>query len=143
MPMLMPARTKYRKSFRGRRKGRATRGNTVEFGNYGMQAEETAWITSRQIEAARKVISHTTKRAGKSWIRIFPHKPVTKKPAEVKMGSGKGDVDHYVAVVKRGRILFELDGVSAELARKALILAGNKMPIKVKFVIKGEEENAI
>lgn len=136
MPLLMPARTKYRKQFRGRRKGVATRGARISFGSFGLQALESGWITSRQIESARKVITHTTKRAGKMWVRIFPDKPVSKKPAEVKMGSGKGDVDHYVAVVKPGRILFEVGGVPEELAFEALKLAGYKLPIDVKFVSK-------
>lgn len=136
MPLLMPARTKYRKQFRGRRKGVATRGAEISYGSFGLQALECGWISSRQIESARKVITHTTKRVGKMWIRIFPDKPVSKKPAEVKMGSGKGDVEHYVAVVKPGRILFEVAGVSEEIAFEALKLAGHKLPIDVKFVSK-------
>lgn len=136
MPLLIPARTKYRKQFRGRRKGVATRGTEISFGAFGLQALESGWVTSRQLEAARKVISHTTKRIGKMWIRVFPDKPVSKKPAEVKMGSGKGDVEHYVAVVKPGRVLFEVGGVSEEVAFEALRLAGHKLPIQVKFITK-------
>ena len=136
MPLLMPARSKYRKQFRGRRKGLATRGNEISFGAFGLQALEAGWVTSRQIEAVRKVISHATKRSGKMWIRVFPDKPVSKKPAEVKMGSGKGDVDHYVCVVKPGRVLFEVGGVSEEMAFEALNLAGHKLPIDVKFISK-------
>lgn len=136
MALLMPSRTKYRKSFRGKRGGIATRGNTISFGQFGLQALEAGWITSRQIEAARKAIAHETKRGGKIYIRIFPHKPVGKKPAEVKMGGGKGDVDHYVAVVKPGTILFEIGGVSEELAQEAMRLAGHKFSIGVKFVVK-------
>jgi large subunit ribosomal protein L16 len=136
MALLMPSRTKYRKQFRGKRGGIATRGAEVSFGQFGLQALEAGWVTSRQIEAARKAIAHHTKRGGKLWIRVFPDKPVTKKPAEVKMGSGKGDVDHYVAVVKPGRILFELGGVPEELAEEAFRLAGHKFGLSVRFVIK-------
>lgn len=136
MALLMPSRTKYRKAFRGKRGGLATRGTQISFGTYALRAEAAAWITSRQIEAARKAISHETKRGGKLWIRIFPDKPVSKKPLEVKMGGGKGDVEHYVAVVKPGRILFELGGVSEELAEEAFRLAGHKLPIPVKFIVK-------
>jgi large subunit ribosomal protein L16 len=136
MALLMPSRTKYRKQFRGKRGGIATRGADISFGTFGLQALDAGWITSRQIEAARKAIAHETKRGGKLWIRVFPDKPVTKKPAEVKMGSGKGDVDHYVAVVKPGRILFELAGVSKELATEAFRLAGHKFSIGVRFIEK-------
>lgn len=136
MALLMPSRTKYRKQFRGKRGGVATRGNSISFGTFALQAEEAGWITSRQIEAARKAIAHETKRGGKLWIRVFPDKPVSKKPLEVKMGGGKGDVDHYSAVVKPGRILFELAGVSLPLAEEAFRLAGHKLPISVKFVVK-------
>lgn len=136
MPLLIPARTKYRKQFRGKRRGIATRGTTVAFGTFGLQSLEGGWLTSRQIESARKVISHITKRGGKMWIRIFPDKPVTKKPAEVKMGSGKGDVDHYVAVIKPGRVLFELGGVSEAMAYEALGQAGYKLPLSVKVIAK-------
>ena len=136
MALLMPSRTKYRKQFRGRLRGVASRGVEIAFGTYALQAQEAGWITSRQLEAARKAISHKTKRGGKLWIRIFPDKPVTRKPLEVKMGSGKGDVDHYVAVVKPGRIIFELAGVPPALAEEAFRLAGHKLPIDVKFITK-------
>ena len=136
--MLQPKRMKYRKAFRGRLKGKAYRGAEVTFGDYGLQALEPSWITSRQIEAARRAIVRHVKRGGKLWIRIFPDKPVTKKPAETRMGSGKGSVDHYVAVVKPGRILFEISGVSEEVAREAFRLAAHKLPIKTQFVAKEE-----
>jgi len=136
MALLMPSRTKYRKQFRGKRGGVATRGNQISFGTYAIQSQTAGWVTSRQIEAARKAISHETKRGGKLWIRIFPDKPVSKKPLEVKMGGGKGDVDHYVAVVKPGRVIFELAGVSEELAEEAFRLAGHKLSIRVKFIVK-------
>ena len=132
--MLMPRKVKYRKCFRGRNRGEATRGNELAFGSYGLQALENEYITARQIEAGRRTISRATKRAGKMWIRIFPHKPVTKKPAEVRMGGGKGAVDGWVAKVKRGVIMFELDGVGDDVAREALRLAGAKMPIKTRIV---------
>ena len=142
--MLMPRRVKYRKQMRGRMKGRAHRGDVVQMGDYGLQALEPAWITSRQIEASRRAIVRHIKRRGKIWIRIFPDKPVTAKPAETRMGKGKGSVDHWVAVVKPGRVLFEMGGVPEEVAREALRLAGHKLPIKTKFVkridaISGEE----
>jgi large subunit ribosomal protein L16 len=136
MALLMPSRQKHRKQFRGKRGGLATRGTEISFGTFALQAEAAGWITSRQIEAARKAIAHETKRGGKLWIRVFPDKPVSKKPLEVKMGGGKGDVDHYVAVVKPGRVLFELGGVSESLAEEAFRLAGHKMPIPVKFIVK-------
>ncbi|MBU0704098.1 MAG: 50S ribosomal protein L16 [Chloroflexi bacterium] len=132
--MLMPKRAKYRKQMRGRMKGKATRGVEVSFGDYGLQALEPAWITSRQIEAARRAIVRHVRRRGKYWIRIFPDKPVTAKPAETRMGKGKGAVDHYVAVVKPGRVMFELSGVSEEMAREAMRLAAHKLPIKCQFV---------
>lgn len=132
--MLMPKRRKYRKEHRGRMKGKAYRGSTVHYGEYGLKAEEPAWITSRQIEAARRAIVRQLRRSGQVWIRIFPDKPVTQKAAETRMGSGKGAVDHYVAVVKPGRILFEVGGVDAETAERALWLAAQKMPIKTRFV---------
>src|SRR3954471_233825 len=132
--MLMPKRVKYRKQFRGRMKGQATRGNKVDFGEIGLQSLEPAWITSRQIEAARRTITRYLKRRGTVYIRIFPDKPVTAKPAETRMGKGKGSVDHWVAVVKPGRIMFEVGGVDEATAREALRLAGFKMPIKTKFV---------
>nr|HID14151.1 50S ribosomal protein L16 [Anaerolineae bacterium] len=136
--MLMPKRVKYRKQMRGRMKGKATRGNTVAFGDYGLQALEPAWITARQIEAARRAIVRHVRRRGKYWIRIFPDKPVTAKPAETRMGKGKGSVDHWVAVVKPGRIMFELSGVSEEMAREAMRLASHKLPIKCQFVKREE-----
>ena len=136
--MLMPKRVKYRKQFRGRLKGKASRGTEVAFGEYGLQALEPAWLTSRQIEAARRAIVRHVRRRGKYWIRIFPDKPVTAKPAETRMGKGKGAVDHWVAVVKPGRILFELAGVSEEQAREAMRLAANKLPIKGQFVVRHE-----
>ena len=132
--MLQPKRVKHRKAHRGRRRGTAQRGNTVSFGEYGLQAQESAWITSRQIEAARRAIVHSVKRGGKVWIRIFPDKPVTAKPAETRQGSGKGSLDHWVAVVRRGRILFEISGVRRELAQEAMRLAAHKLPIETKFV---------
>ncbi|HML22130.1 MAG TPA: 50S ribosomal protein L16 [Aggregatilinea sp.] len=142
--MLMPKRVKYRKTFRGRMRGKATRGNVVQFGDYGLQALEPAWITSRQIEAARRTIMRSIKRRGRVWIRVFPDKPVTKRAAESRMGKGKGSVDHYVAVVRPGLVLFEMAGIEEEIAREALRLAAFKLPINVKFVkrsdpISGEE----
>lgn len=132
--MLIPKRTKYRKQMRGRMKGRATRGTVVSFGDFGIQALEPGWITSRQIEAARRAIVRYVRRRGKYWIRIFPDKPVTAKPAETRMGKGKGPVDHWVAVVKPGRIMFELSGVSEDMAREAMRLAEHKLPIRCQFV---------
>jgi large subunit ribosomal protein L16 len=134
--MLMPKRVKYRKQFRGRMKGRASRGVEVSFGDYGLQALEPCWITSRQIEAARRAIVRYVKRRGKLWIRIFPDKPVTAKPAETRMGKGKGSVDHWVAVVKPGRVLFEIAGVDEAAAREAMRLASYKLPLKTQFVIR-------
>jgi large subunit ribosomal protein L16 len=138
--MLMPKRTKYRKQFRGRMKGKATRGNQVNFGDYGLQALEPAWITSRQIEAARRAVQRYVRRTGKLWIRIFPDKPVTQRAAETRMGSGKGAVDHYVAVVKPGRIILEINGVTEELAREAFRLAGHKLPIKTQLIRRSDQE---
>lgn len=138
--MLMPKRVKHRKVQRGRMKGKATRGNFLAYGDYGMQATECAWITSSQIEAARVAITRYVKRGGKVWIKIFPDKPVTKKPAETRMGSGKGSPEYWVAVVKPGRVLFEMSGVSEEDAREAMRLAGHKLPIKTKFVMKKDFE---
>lgn len=132
--MLMPKRTKHRKAHRGRMKGKATRGAQVSFGEFGLQALEPCWLTSRQIEAARRAIVRYVKRGGKLWIRVFPDKPVTAKPAETRMGGGKGNVDHWVAVVKPGRILFEISGVKEEAAREAMRLASHKLPIKTQFV---------
>ena len=134
--MLMPKKTKYRKSFRGRRKGNSKGGNGGAFGDFGLQAVETSYVTARQIEAARITITRTMKRGGKVWINIFPHKPITKKPAEVRMGSGKGNVEYYVAVVKPGRILFEISGVPEDVAREAMRKAGHKLPMKTKFVVR-------
>ena len=134
--MLMPKKTKYRKSFRGRRKGNSKGGNVVSFGDFGIQAVETSYVTGRQIEAARITITRTMKRGGKVWINIFPQKPITKKPAEVRMGSGKGNVEYYVAVVKPGRILFEISGVPEDVAREAMRKAGHKLPMKTKFVMR-------
>ena len=132
--MLMPKKTKHRKVFRGKRRGKATKGNTVCFGDYGLQSLENAWIDSRQIEAGRIAINRCIKREGKMWIRIFPDKVVTSKPIEVRMGKGKGEPDHWVAVVKRGRIMYELEGVEEELAKKAFTLATAKFPIKTRFI---------
>lgn len=132
--MLAPRRAKYRKQFRNKRKGIATKGSQVSFGTIGIKSQEAAWITARQIEAARRAMTHYTKRGGRIWIRIFPHKPVTKKPAETRMGSGKGDVDQYVAVVKPGTVLFEMGSVEEKVAREALRLAAHKLPVKTKVV---------
>jgi large subunit ribosomal protein L16 len=132
--MLMPKRVKYRKQMRGRLKGQASRGVEISFGEYGLQALEPCWITSRQIEAARRAIVRHAKRRGKLWIRIFPDKPVTAKPAETRMGKGKGSVDHWVAVVKPGRVLFEIAGVPEEIAREAMRLASYKLPTKTQFI---------
>lgn len=132
--MLMPSRTKYRKQQRGRLKGIALAGNYLAFGEYGLKALEAHWITANQIEAARMAISRYLKKGGKLWVRIFPDKPVTKKPAETRMGKGKGNVEFWVAVVKPGRILFELSGVSEEEAREAFRIASHKLPIKTRFV---------
>ena len=136
--MLMPKRTKHRKVHRGRRTGMAKRGTKVNFGEFGLQALEEAWITARQIEAARITISRTIKRGGKVWITIFPDKPVTMKPAETRMGSGKGNPEFWVAVVKPGRVMFELAGVPEELARDAFRWAGHKLPIKTRFLTRDE-----
>ena len=132
--MLLPKRVKHRKVFRGRMKGKATRGNTVTYGEYGLMATKPCWITSRQIEAARIAMTRYTRRGGQVWIKIFPDKPVMQKPSVSRMGSGKGSPEYWVAVVKPGRVLFEIAGVSEEVAREALRLAGNKLPIKCKFV---------
>jgi large subunit ribosomal protein L16 len=134
--MLLPKRVKHRKVMRGRMSGMAKGGTTIAFGEYGLMTEEPAWITSRQIEAARRAMTRYVKRGGKIWIRIFPDKPVTKKPAEVRMGSGKGAPDHWVAVVRPGRILFEMAGVPPAEAREAMRLAGHKLPVNVRFVMK-------
>ena len=136
--MLMPKRVKYRRVHRGRLTGKALRGNTVSHGDFGLQALEPACITSNQIEAARIAMTRYIKRGGKVWIKIFPDKPITEKPAETRMGSGKGSPEYWVAVVKPGRVMFEIGGVSEELAREAMRLAANKLPIKCKFVTKQE-----
>ena len=136
--MLMPKRVKYRRVHRGRLTSKALRGNTVTHGEFGLQATEPAWITSNQIEAARIAMTRYIKRGGKVWIKIFPDKPITEKPAETRMGSGKGSPEYWVAVVKPGRVMFEIGGVSEELAREAMRLAANKLPIKCKFVTKQE-----
>lgn len=132
--MLMPKRVKYRKKQRGKMKGNAQRGSSIAFGTFGLKAMESGWITSRQIEATRIAITRHIKRGGKVWIRIFPDKPVTKKPAETRMGKGKGSPEYWVAVVRPGRIMFELEGVTMEIAKEAMRLAAHKMPIKTKFV---------
>ena len=137
--MLMPKRVKYRKAHRGRMKGRASRGAEVAFGEYGLQALEPCWMTSRQIEAARRAIVRHVKRSGRLWIRVFPDKPVTAKAAETRMGGGKGNLDHWVAVVKPGRIIFELAGVREDVAREAMRLASHKLPIRTQFVKRAEE----
>lgn len=142
--MLMPKRVKYRKQMRGRLKGKAGRGAEIAFGEFGLQALEPCWMSSRQIEAARRAIVRHVKRGGKLWIRVFPDKPVTVKPAETRMGSGKGNVDHWVAVVKPGRIIFEIAGVSEEAAREAMRLASHKLPIKTQFVVRaGSREGSL
>ena len=137
--MLLPKRVKYRRVQRGRMKGKASRGNTITYGEYGLQALEPAWISSAQIEAARVAMTRYIKRGGQVWIKIFPDKPITQKPAETRMGSGKGSPEYWVAVVKPGRVMFELGGVSEDLAREAMRLASHKLPIKCKFVKKQDE----
>ncbi len=136
--MLMPKRVKYLRVHRGRLKGKAMRGNCVDYGDFGLQATEPAWITSNQIEAARIAMTRYTKRAGQVWIKIFPDKPITEKPAETRMGSGKGSPEYWVAVVKPGRVMFEIGGIEETQAREAMRLAANKLPIKCKFVKKEE-----
>ncbi|HIC90003.1 MAG TPA: 50S ribosomal protein L16 [Anaerolineae bacterium] len=141
--MLMPKRVKYRKAHRGRLKGRESRGVEIAFGDYGLQALEPCWMTSRQIEAARRAIVRHVRRGGKLWIRVFPDKPVTAKPAETRMGGGKGNLDHWVAVVRPGRIIFEISGVREDVAREAMRLAAHKLPIRTQFIVRqdlpGEE----
>jgi len=137
--MLLPKRVKYRRVMRGRLKGQAMRGNKVSYGEFGLQALEPCWITSNQIEAARVAMTRYTKRGGQVWIKIFPDKPITEKPAETRMGSGKGSPEYWVAVVKPGRVMFEVGGVSEEVAREALRLAAHKLPIKTKVVVREEE----
>jgi large subunit ribosomal protein L16 len=134
--MLAPKRAKHRKQFRGKRAGKSHRGSTVDFGEYGLKAMTRGWVGSRQIEAARRAITHHIKRGGRVWIRIFPDKPITKKPPETRMGSGKGDVYEYVAVVKPGRVMFEMSGVTEDLAKEAMRLAAAKLPVRTKFVVK-------
>ena len=138
--MLMPKRVKFRRVQRGRLKGKAMRGNTISNGEYGLVALEPAWITSNQIEAARIAMTRYIRRGGQVWIKIFPDKPITEKPAETRMGSGKGSPEYWVAVVKPGRVMFEMNGVSEEIAREAMRLAGHKLPIKTKFIKKEENE---
>ncbi len=134
--MLQPKRVKYRKSHKGHRRGSAQSANTTTFGDYGLQALESAWVTAEQIEAARRAITRYIRRGGKVWIRVFPDKPVTKKPAETRMGSGKGSPDHWVAVVKSGRIIFEMAGVGEKTAKEAIRLASHKLPVATRFVIR-------
>lgn len=136
--MLQPKKTKYRKQQKGRNKGLAHRGSKIAFGSFGLKATEQTWITSRQIEAARIAMTRYMKREGKVWIRIFPDKPITKKPLEVRMGKGKGGLSHYVAVIRPGRIMFELDGVPREVAEEALRLAAQKLPVATKFVVRND-----
>ncbi len=138
--MLLPKRVKYRRVMRGRMTGKATRGNTVTYGEFGLQAQSPAWITSNQIEAARIAMTRYIKRGGQVWIKIFPDKPVTEKPAETRMGSGKGSPEYWVAVVKPGRVMFEIGGVSEEVAREAMRLASHKLPVKCKFVTRAQQE---
>lgn len=135
--MLAPKRAKHRKVFRGKRRGLSIRGSTLAFGDYGLKALEAGWVTSRQIEASRRALTHHIRRGGRVWIRIFPDKPITKKPPETRMGSGKGDVAEYVSVVRPGRVLFEMAGVDVTLATQAMRLAGIKLPIKSKFISRG------
>lgn len=140
--MLLPKRVKHRKQMRGRMTGKATRGNFLAYGEYGLYSTEPCWISSNQIEAARIAINRYVKRGGQVWIKIFPDKPVTAKPAETRMGSGKGSPDHWVAVVKPGRVLFEIAGVTEDIAREAMRLAGHKLPCKTKFIAKEQESEA-
>lgn len=138
--MLSPKRTKFRKQHRGRMRGLASRGSTINFGDFALQAQEPSWITSRQIEASRRAMTRYVRRGGKIWIRVFPDKPVTMRPAETRMGSGKGNPEYWVAVVKPGRIMFEIAGVAEETAREAMRLASHKLPIKTKFISRAEQE---
>ena len=141
--MLMPKKVKHRRVMKGRNRGKASRGDKLNFGDFGLKALEPGWITDRQIEAARIAMTRHIKRGGKIWIRMFPDKPITRKPAETRMGSGKGAPDHWVAVVKPGRIMYEIQGVSEELAREALKLAAQKLPVKTKFVNRADLEGGI
>ena len=136
MALLQPKRSKHRKMFKGKRAGMATRGNILSFGIFGLKAQSSGWISARQIESARRAMAHFTQRGGRIWIRIFPDKPITKHPAESRMGSGKGDVEGYVAVVKRGQLIFEMGAVTKEVAKEALRLASHKLPLDTKFVEK-------
>ncbi len=138
--MLSPKRTKFRKQHRGRMRGLATRGSSINFGDFALQAQEPSWITSRQIEASRRAMTRYIRSGGKIWIRVFPDKPVTMRPAETRMGSGKGNPEYWVAVVKPGRIMFEIAGVAEETAREAMRLASHKLPIKTKFITREEQE---
>ena len=141
--MLLPKRVKYRRVHRGRMKGKALRGNEVTYGEYGIVATEPAWVTSNQIEAARIAMTRYIRRGGQVWINIFPDKPITEKPAETRMGSGKGSPEYWVAVVKPGRVMFEMDGISEEVAKEAMRLASHKLPIKCKFVTKEVKEDTL
>jgi large subunit ribosomal protein L16 len=141
--MLMPKKVKHRRVMKGRMRGKATRGENLDFGEFGLKALEAGWITDRQIEAARIAMTRHVKRGGKIWIRMFPDKPITRKPAETRMGSGKGAPDHWVAVVKPGRVLYEIQGVDQELAREAFKLAAQKLPIKTKFVSRADLEGGV
>ncbi len=134
--MLAPKRAKHRKSFRGKRRGISLRGSELAYGEYGLRAVSSGWLSSRQIEAGRRALTHSIRRGGRIWIKVFPDKPITKKPPETRMGSGKGDVYEYVAVVRPGRILFEMSGVSLDAAKEAMRLAGAKMPVRTKFIVK-------
>ena len=138
--MLMPKKVKHRRVMKGRMRGKATRGENLDFGDYGLKALDAGWITDRQIEAARIAMTRHVKRGGKIWIRMFPDKPITKKPAETRMGKGKGAPDHWVAVVKPGRILYEIEGVAEDIAREAMRLAAQKLPVKCKFVKRADQE---
>jgi large subunit ribosomal protein L16 len=138
--MLMPKKVKHRKQHRGRRRGAAWRGCEIAFGDFGLKALETGWITDRQIEASRVTMTRTIKRGGRVWIRVFPDKPITKKPAETRMGKGKGNPEGWVAVVRRGRVMFEMEGVAEPVARQAMLLASQKLPIRAKFVSRAEED---
>lgn len=137
--MLQPKRVKYRRAFRGRRTGLATRGSEIKFGDYALKTMEAGWVTARQIESARRAMTHYTKRGGRIWIRIFPDKPITRKPQETRMGSGKGAVDHYVAVVRPGTIIFEMGGVEHDVAKEAMRRASRKLPLEIKFITSGDE----
>ncbi len=141
--MLQPKKVKHRRVMKGRMRGKATRGEQISFGDFGLKALEAGWITDRQIEAARIAMTRHVKRGGKIWIRIFPDKPITKKPAETRMGSGKGAPDHWVAVVKPGRVMYEIQGVDMELAKEAFLLAAQKLPIKTRFVSRADLEGGI